>query len=114
NHRGVYEEALGHARESIALDSTDAFYHAELAKSLLGLRRLEEAIKASKESIRLSDGKYSWMHFKLGSAYFDARNWQAARQSFEKTAELDSKNDAAAYNIALCFVRLGFKRDAAA
>jgi len=113
NQRGVYEEALSHAREAASLAPESAFYEYTLAESFRGLRRFQEAINASKQAIRLSDGKFSAMHFSLGAAYFDIENWQAARQSFEKAAELDPKDDAAAYNVALCLVRLAFYLDAA-
>jgi tetratricopeptide (TPR) repeat protein len=113
NRRGVYEEGLAHANEAVALDSSDAFYYDALADSLIGLRRFKDAIKASKESVRLSDGKYSYMHFTLGTGYFELKNWDAARQSFEEAAELAPTNDAAAYNVALCLMHLGFDQDAA-
>ena len=53
------------------------------------------------------------MHFTLASAYFESGNWRAAAQSYEKAAEMDPKDDAAPYNIALCYARLGYYRDAA-
>jgi tetratricopeptide (TPR) repeat protein len=52
------------------------------------------------------------MHFRLGSAYFELQNWEFARQSFEKAAELSHTMAPAAYNAALCYVRLGYYRDA--
>ncbi len=75
--------------------------------------RFQEAINASKQAIRLSDGKYAWMHFALGSAYFEIQNWELSKQSYEKASELDSKDSAAPYNIALCMTHLGYYRDAA-
>lgn len=113
NDRGVYPEALSHAREATALSSSDPWAFDTQAGALLGLRRFQEAINASNQAIRLSDGKYSSMHFKLGSAYFEVENWEFARQSFEKAAQLNPKDSAAPYNIALCMIRLGFYRDAA-
>lgn len=113
NERGVYQEALSHAREASVLDPSDAWAFDSQAESLLGLRRFQEAINASNQAVRLSDGKYSSMHFKLGSAYFEVENWEFARQSFEKAAKLNPKDDAAPYNIALCLVRLGYHGDAA-
>lgn len=113
NERGVYQEALSHAREASALNASDAWAYDAQAEALLGLRRFQEAINASNQAIRLSDGKYSTMHFKLGSAYFDVENWEFARQSFEKAAQLNPKDSAAPYNVALCLVRLGYYRDAA-
>jgi tetratricopeptide (TPR) repeat protein len=113
NERGVYDEALTHAKEATDLDSSDPWAYAALADSLSGLRRFQETINAAKQAIRLSDGKYPSMHFRLGSAYFDTENWEFARQSFEKAAELAPKDPASAYNIALCFQHLGLYLDAA-
>jgi tetratricopeptide (TPR) repeat protein len=80
---------------------------------LRGLRRFQEAIAASKQAIRLSDGKYSYMHFNLAASYFDTQNWEAARQSFELAARMVPKDDAAAFNVALCYLNLSYFRDAA-
>jgi len=113
NARGVYQEALSHAREASTLDSSDPWAFNYQAAALLGLRRFQEAINAGTQAIRLSDGKYSIMHFHLGTAYFQVENWEFAKQSFEKAAQLDPKDTAAPYNIALCLARLGFYRDAA-
>ena len=112
NERGVYLEALSHSREASILDGSDAWAYDAQAEALLGLRRFQEAINASNQAIRLSDGKFSSMHFKLGSAYFEVENWEFARQSFEKAAQLNLKDDAAPYNVALCLVRLSFQGDA--
>jgi tetratricopeptide (TPR) repeat protein len=112
NERGVYLEALSHSREASVLDDSDAWAFDAQAEALLGLRRFQEAINASNQAIRLSDGKFSYMHFKLGSAYFEVENWEFARQSFEKAAQLNLQDDAAPYNVALCLVRLGYQNDA--
>jgi tetratricopeptide (TPR) repeat protein len=113
NDRGVYEEALSHASEATALNSEYAAAYDQQAVALLGLHRNQEAINAAKQAIRLSDGKYWDMHFHLGSAYFETENWQFARQSFEKAAELMPTSDAAAYNVALCMQRMDLFLDAA-
>lgn len=113
NMRGVHEEALSHVREAVSMDPQNAFYQDTLADSLYGLRRFQEAINASKQAIRLSDGKYAWMHFTLGNSYFDIENWELARQSYEKASQLDPKDDAATYNVAVCLGRLGLLKDAA-
>lgn len=113
NERGVYEEALSHAKEATALDSEYASAYDQQAVALLGLHRYQEAINAAKQAVRLSDGKYWTMHFHLGSGYFQTENWQFAQQSFEKAAELMPTSDASAYNVALCLQRLGLYLDAA-
>ena len=113
NRRGVYEEALSHAKESTVLTPDNAWAYDSQTVALLGLRRFQEAINAGKQAIRLSDGKFGLMHFHLGSAYFETENWQFARQSFEKAAELMPKEDASAYNVALCLQRMKMFIDAA-
>jgi tetratricopeptide (TPR) repeat protein len=109
----VYEEALSHAKESTVLTPDDPWAYDTQTVALLGLRRFQEAINAGKQAVRLSDGKFGIMHFHLGAAYFETENWQFARQSYEKAAELMPQEDAAAYNVAACFQRLGLFIDAA-
>jgi tetratricopeptide (TPR) repeat protein len=113
NNRGVYEEALSHAKEATVLNSESASAYDQQAVALLGLHRNQEAINAAKQAIRLSDGKYGVMHFHLGDAYFETENWQFALQSYEKAAELLPNSDASAFNVALCFNKLGLFIDAA-
>jgi tetratricopeptide (TPR) repeat protein len=110
---GVYEEALSQAKESTVLAPEDPWAYDSEAVALIGLRRFQEAINAAKQAVRLSDGKYGLMHFHLGYAYFEIENLEFARQSYEKAAELMPKEDASAYNVALCYQRLGFSLDAA-
>jgi tetratricopeptide (TPR) repeat protein len=112
NRRGVYSEALAQAREAINLTPEDSWSYGEMADALYGLRRFEEAITTSQQAIRLSDGKFAWMHFRLGSTYFELKNWDFARQSFEKAAELNPKLAAAVYNVGLCYANQGYYRDA--
>jgi tetratricopeptide (TPR) repeat protein len=112
NVRGVYQEALNHAHESIALNAEDPWAYYAQSEALLGLQRYLESANVSQQAIRLSDGKYSTMHFKLGAAYFKLENWELSQQSFKKAAETDLKDTAAPYNVALCMERLRYYRDA--
>jgi serine protease Do len=113
NKRGVYLEALNHAKEATALDATNAFAFDEMSVAEVGMRRFEEAVNAAQQAIRLSDGKYAFMHFNLGQAYFDLEEWDLARQSYEKAAELDPTEPASVYNLALCYGRLKYYLDSA-
>jgi tetratricopeptide (TPR) repeat protein len=113
NKRGVYTEALNHAKEATSLDPSDGFYQSSLADALFGLHRNYEAVTAAKEAIRLTDGKWAFMHFRLGSAYFELQNWELARDSYLKAAELDKRDPASAYNVALCLQNLRYFTDAA-
>ncbi|MFL6353048.1 MAG: trypsin-like peptidase domain-containing protein [Bryobacteraceae bacterium] len=113
NGRGVFSEALSHARQASDLDASNPWFFQSRANALFGLRRFQEAINASTQAIRLADGKYATMHFRLGASYFELENWEFARQSFEKAAELDATDASAPYKVALCYVRLGYSNDAA-
>ncbi len=112
NKRGVYSEGLAHARESISLQPNEPWAYDSMAAALIGLRRFQESISPAQQAIRLTDGKYSYMHFRLGSAYFELENWEFARQSFQKASELDVADGASTYNVGLCLVRLHFYVDA--
>ena len=112
NARGVYSEALAYALEASRLAPADADFRDDQAEALIGLRRFPEAIDASKQAIRLSDGKFSYMHFHLGWSYLELQEWQFARQSFEKAAELEPTDTSAPYNVAVCLTNLGYRSDA--
>ena len=112
NDRGVYTEALVHSREAVSLYGSNAWYFEAEAEALNGLKRPAEAVTASTQALRLSDGRYAMMHFTLGSAYFDEENWALALQSYKKAAELDPHDASSAYNAALCDLRLGYREDA--
>jgi tetratricopeptide (TPR) repeat protein len=101
--RGVYDEAGNHARQAITLAPENPAAHDNLARALVGQRRFTEAIASSKTAIRLSDGKFSWMHFTLGDAHFELKQWPEAVQAFTKAAELNPKDSSAAYNVAVSY-----------
>jgi tetratricopeptide (TPR) repeat protein len=111
--RGVYSEALAHAKQAIELNATDAWAFYASALALKGMRQFTDAVEPAKEAIKAADGKYAEMHFALGDAYFGLQQWSLAEQSYEMAAKLDPKDAAAAYNIALCLQNLGYRSDAA-
>lgn len=111
--RGVNDEAISHARSSISLVPANAWAHSILSKALNQKGSFAEAVASAKEALRLSDGKYSSMHFALGSAYFNLEDWRQARESFSKAYELDPKEPAALYNLALAYARDSFFSQAA-
>jgi tetratricopeptide (TPR) repeat protein len=111
SRRGVYEEALSHARQSIAIDPSDAWAYHFMSVALSSLKRHDEAISASTNALRLSDGQYALMHFALGSAYFEKKDWAQAAQAFEKAAQLNPADDDAAYNVAAALYNNGFRRE---
>jgi tetratricopeptide (TPR) repeat protein len=113
NVRGVYTEAMNYAREATKLAPDDPSAFDALGDAYYFLQRYNEAVAVEKEAIRLSDGKYGNMHFRLGTAYFELEQWKSAEDSFQNAFRQDPKLENAAYNIALCLQHEGYKVDAA-
>ncbi len=112
--RGVYSTAESHARQALSLAPTDEWAALALADALLGLERNSESAVAAEQAIRLSDGRYSSMHFTAGSAYFALQDWSRCERAFRRADELAQQTTTnAAYNAALCLARQGYYRDAA-
>jgi tetratricopeptide (TPR) repeat protein len=98
--RGVYDQAIAHAKQAIAIDPTDGWAYYALAQGLRSLGRFDEAVAAAKNALRVTDGKHAVMHFALGSAYFGSEDWPHAASAYKKAAELDPADATAAYNTA--------------
>ncbi len=88
-------------RQALDVDNTSAFAYDSLSNALRENGRLLEAVDAAKTALRLSDGKYGFAHFTLGSAYFDLERWEESSASFQMAAQLDATNAAAALNAGL-------------
>jgi tetratricopeptide (TPR) repeat protein len=112
NDRGVYEQAIDAAKQSISQDPSRYGPYCVLSKALSSLERFSEAESAAKTALSLSDGTDSSVDFALGAAYFGQKKWGLAKQAFENAARLDTSDDAAAYNVAVSFFNDRFYREA--
>ncbi len=101
--RGVYDTALDYAKESINLKPDYPFGYDVEADIYAALHRYPECIAAEQNAIRMSDGKYPYMHFTLGNCYFSMENWNMAANSFRIAAEADKTDVASAFNLALSY-----------
>lgn len=111
--RGVYDESVNLAKQAVGLNPNDGFAFINLSRGLNALKRSSEAIVAAQSAIRLTDGRFGYMHFALGEAYFDSGNWDLAARAFQKAAELVPADGSAAYNVAVSMQRQGLFADAA-
>lgn len=111
--RGVYEEALLHAREAVAANGGDYRGYLLLARALKGLHRSPEAIVAADAALKISEGRDAGVHFLRGMIYFDMGQWADAAEAFKHAAALDTTDAASTFNIALCLQNEGFDSDAA-
>lgn len=110
--RGVYRQALEYVKESISLAPANAFGLALEAKIFERLERYPECISAAQTAVQLSDGKYAFMQFRLGSCYFDSQDWSQAADSFRLAASEDTSDPVSAFNLGLSLQRQGYLEDA--
>jgi tetratricopeptide (TPR) repeat protein len=108
-----FEDALADAKDAVLSQPDDAWAHYQLGFVLEGLGRYQEALTAAENAVRLSEGKHAGFHAFLGSVLFDLQQWDQARLSYEKAAQLDRVGDSAPHNIALCLINLHRYREAA-
>ncbi|HJU11676.1 MAG TPA: hypothetical protein VJ728_12405, partial [Candidatus Binataceae bacterium] len=111
NKRGVYSEALNYSRKAIDIDQSNCWFYDAEGEALIGLRRFEEAVTAAKEGIRLSDGKYSSMHFISDQRILNLRTGNLLSRVLRKAAQMEPNEISAPYNVALCYKRLGYTLD---
>ena len=110
--RGSYQQALEYIRESLNVKPDNPMALSVEATIFEHLQRYSECIAAGQSAIRLSDGKYPWIHFRVGSCYFDSQNWSLAATSFRLAAEADRTDAASAYNLGLSLLNQGYNSDA--
>lgn len=99
--RGVYDAALQYAKEAINLKPDDPFPYYKEAEIYQQMHQNAECVAAAQNAIRVSDGKFSFMHFVLGNCYFEMENWTMAANSFRIAAEADRTDAPSAFNLAL-------------
>jgi predicted Zn-dependent protease len=111
--RGVYEEALRHSQEAVSAKADDFRVQLLLARTLNKLHRNTEAIAAANNALKISEGKFPFVHFVVGEIYFDMAQWADAEEAFKHAAALDKTDTAATFNVALCLENQGYRGDAA-
>jgi tetratricopeptide (TPR) repeat protein len=110
--RGVFQQGLEYIKESLSANPDDPFSLDAEAHLFSDLGRNSECIAASNAAIRVSDGKYPSMQFRLGVCYFAAEDWKKAETSFRIAAQADKTDAPSAYNLGLSLQRQGYGGDA--
>jgi tetratricopeptide (TPR) repeat protein len=105
--RGVYQSALDYAKEALSLKPDFAKAYATEADIYFNLLRFTECIAASQQAIQYSDGKYTSMHFRLGTCYFSTQNYAMAENSFRIAAQDDTSDFSSAFNLGLALLNEG-------
>jgi serine protease Do len=102
--RGVYQSALEYSKEALSLKPDFARAYATEADIYYDLQRFTECIAASQQAIQFSDGKFSFMHFRLGTCYFSTQNYAMAENSFRIAAQDDTSDPSSAFNLGLALL----------
>jgi tetratricopeptide (TPR) repeat protein len=110
--RGVNQPALEYVKEALAGSPNDSSSLDIEATIYANLGRYSECIAAAQAAISTSDGKFPYMHFRLGYCYFQTENWTMAAASFKLAADGDTTDAISAYNLGLSLERQGFSVDA--
>jgi tetratricopeptide (TPR) repeat protein len=109
--RGVYQAALDYLKEALQMEPSNSYAMGLKADVYYYQQRFSECESASTEAIRLSDGKYPYMQFRLGTCYFSQSNWAMAVNSFRIAANADKTDPSAAFNLALALSRENMDSD---
>ena len=105
--RGVYQSALEYTKEALSLKPDFARAYAAEADLYFDLQRFTECIAAAQQSIQFSDGKYPFLHFRLGTCYFSTQNYAMAEHSFRIAAQGDTSDPSSAFNLGLALLNEG-------
>ncbi len=111
-NRGVYQAALDYAKQSVQAKPDYAFAMDTEANIYSDLQRYSECVSVETQAIRMTDGRYPFMQFRLGTCYFAQENWAMAEHAFRISAEADKVDAASAFNLALSLRRQGMEADA--
>jgi len=110
--RGVFDQALTFIQDSLNARPDDPRALYEESIILSNLHRYSECISAASAAIRLSDGKYPYMHFEAGSCYYATNAWSQAETHFRMAAEANKTDAVSAFNLGLSLFNQGFTMDA--
>lgn len=110
--RGVYQAALEYVKQSLQAKPDYSGAMSNEANIYFDMGRYSECESVENAAIRMTDGKFPFMQFRLGTCYFAQGNWTLAEHSFRIAAEADKTDAASAFNLGLSLLRQGSGADA--
>ena len=106
--KGDYEKAVTMFRRALLFAPTSPEIQTELADALTNLGKLEEAITMLEENVKTD--LRPWRGFVLlGMAYLQRKDYQKAKESYEKAIAAHPKHANAHFGLATVYARLGLK-----
>jgi TolB-like protein/rhodanese-related sulfurtransferase len=106
---GRHDEALAHARRSIAVNPSDGFAYIALARIMNRHDKPAEGLAAVKMAARLDPrgntrGSYS---YRIGESYFHMKKFEQAAEEFKKSHELNPGDEWTVLYLAATYGHLG-------
>jgi tetratricopeptide (TPR) repeat protein len=90
NYQGKYEEALGFLNRATAIDKRHSLVYPEKVTTLMGLKRYDQALKASDTALIIKD--ISANYYQRGLVYIALNNDVMGKREFEKSISKDKDN----------------------
>ncbi len=109
--RGDYEEAVRMLRKALELDPSQDRARLRLGEALTSAGRTQEAVTELTKYLANYPRSTGGL-FRLGQAYFHLRQYEKARQSYERAVELDPQFDFAYHALASTCEALGRHEEA--
>jgi tetratricopeptide (TPR) repeat protein len=108
--KGNYEQAIAHWRKVLQINPRTPEVHSGIARALMGLNRHDEAIEALQKEIRIAPTSFSY--FLLGQEYLQQKQYQEAKDSYEKAIAAQPDMTNAYYGLFNVCARLGQRDEA--
>jgi adenylate cyclase len=113
SRNGAFQAAFGYFERAIALDPSDSWSYADIAKMLVYDGRPQEAIRYVTTAMRIDPDYPAQFAFILGFAQFDMDQFEAAARSFEDAARRNAGYDDVFLFLAATYGHLTRKKEAA-
>lgn len=104
--KGDYHEAVTLFRTALVMAPALHPAHLELAQALIGLGKLDEAVTLLEQSLKANPDSGAALVL-LGTACMQSKDYQKAKESYEKAIALDSNQANAHFGLANACARLG-------
>jgi tetratricopeptide (TPR) repeat protein len=111
--RQDFDRALELARKALSLNPSLTSSRRCVAESLIGLGRLQEALKELQQAIKAAPRDVE-IHCMLGSALAQLGELDAAKKSYEAALEIDPHHASACYQLSVVNARLNLREEAQA
>lgn len=106
--KGQYQQALAFYQKALSIYGDDPLVPVEIGKTLISLRRFDEAAKILQEHLTKHRGG-GRPHLYLGKVFLQLKLYEKARIHYKKALQFGPNETKAHYGLAMVYARLGQK-----